>query len=162
MAGQTKARRPKASGQSDIDVALAAHEAARAIQLATRSREAATDGIIYVVGSEAKIHRMARLLWSLASDVEALIFPPWDCLPYDRSPPSSRAMGLRVAALSWLAAGPTRPWLLITTSEGLIQRAGHCGAAAKERWALRQSGRQAHLRAALGGMFPQPAKASRP
>lgn len=92
------------------------------MRLLSLVREAGMQGVIYVVASEAKIERMARLVWGLAGDVEALIFPPWDCLPYDRSPPSARTMGLRIAALSWLAAGPTRPWVLITTSEGLMQR----------------------------------------
>ncbi len=94
----------------------------RAVGLLSLTREAGFKGLIYVVDSESKIDRMARLIWALATDVEALIFPPWDCLPYDRSPPSARTMGLRIAALSWLAAKPSRPWILITTSEGLVQR----------------------------------------
>jgi transcription-repair coupling factor (superfamily II helicase) len=118
----TSRTRAAAQTADAAGLALPSNEGARAVRLLPLIRGAGQEGIIYVAGSEARIERLARLLWGLAPDIQALIFPPWDCLPYDRSPPSPRTMGLRVAALSWLAGKPDRPWILITTSEGLIQR----------------------------------------
>ncbi len=122
MANISRARGAAPPRAQAAELALPDSEGLRAVRLIPLAREAGRKGIILVVGSEAKIERMARLVWALAPDIEALVYPPWDCLPYDRSPPSARTMGLRVAALSWLAAGPERPWILITTSEGLVQR----------------------------------------
>ena len=122
MAKSSRPRRETPPHAEGAELVLPTDEGMRAVRLLSLAREAGGKGLIYVVGSEAKIERMARLLWGLATDIQALIFPPWDCLPYDRSPPSARTMGLRVAALSWLASGPDRPWILITTSEGLVQR----------------------------------------
>ncbi|NNM71836.1 transcription-repair coupling factor [Enterovirga aerilata] len=122
MAIATRARSAASHRGEAADLVLPAHEALRAIRLVAEGREAGRAGLVLAVGSEGRIERLARLIWALAPDIQALIFPPWDCLPYDRSPPSARAMGLRIAALSWLAGQPDRPWILITTSEGLLQR----------------------------------------
>ena len=123
MPKTTRARRaaPERSAPS-APLLLSPNDLPRATRLLSLTRERGVSGLVYVAGREARVDRLARLLWGLGLDIQALIFPPWDCLPYDRSPPSPRAMGLRVAALSWLAENPDRPWILLTTPEGLIQR----------------------------------------
>jgi hypothetical protein len=118
MANISRARRAAPPRATAAELVLPDHEGIRAVRLVSVAREAGMDGVIYVVGSEAKIERMARLLWALAPDIEALVFPPWDCLPYDRSPPSARTMGLRGRGPLLAGRRPDRPWILITTSEG--------------------------------------------
>src|SRR5205085_4293870 len=63
--------------------------------------------------------------------LEVVVFPPWDCLPYDRAPPSREAMGRRMAALRQLL-GKGRPRVVVSVPDALLQRVpprGICGAA---------------------------------
>jgi transcription-repair coupling factor (superfamily II helicase) len=56
--------------------------------------------------------RMARLAATLAffhPQIEALTFPAWDCLPYDRVSPNSEIVSRRIDTLARLAADPARP-----------------------------------------------------
>jgi transcription-repair coupling factor (superfamily II helicase) len=51
-----------------------------------------------------------------------IFLPAWDCLPYDRVPPSREAMGRRMDALrDWTLSG-RRKGILITSLEVLLQR----------------------------------------
>ena len=55
--------------------------------------------------------------------LEQLVFPSWDCLPYDRIGPSPGVAATRMATLSRLAAyKPAEPLVLITTAPALMQR----------------------------------------
>ncbi len=57
--------------------------------------------------------RMARFTAALAffhPRIEALTFPAWDCLPYDRVSPNSEILSRRIDTLTRLAAaGPHHP-----------------------------------------------------
>ncbi|MBV9076044.1 MAG: DEAD/DEAH box helicase, partial [Methylobacteriaceae bacterium] len=98
-------------------------DGALALRLATLVRGLGASGLLYVVGSEGRAERLVRLVWRFAPDLATYLFPPWDCLPYDRVSPSPRAMGLRSAALADLAAGSReRPLLVVATAEALVQR----------------------------------------
>jgi len=50
-----------------------------------------------------------------------LVFPPWDCLPYDTASPSAEAMGMRMSVLRRLAADPA-PKVVVTSPEAALQR----------------------------------------
>jgi len=55
--------------------------------------------------------------------LEQLVFPSWDCLPYDRTGPSPGVAATRMATLSRLAAyTPAEPMVLIATAPALMQR----------------------------------------
>jgi transcription-repair coupling factor (superfamily II helicase) len=57
-------------------------------------------------------------------DLDILVLPAWDNLPYDRTSPSPGAAALRCAALARIAgSGGTRPRLVIATAASAIQRA---------------------------------------
>ncbi len=71
-------------------------------------------------------HRFLRALSFFAPDVEIVVLPAWDCLPYDRVSPNTDISARRMAALSRLAAlgdtSPGKPFLLLTTVNAVLQR----------------------------------------
>ncbi len=70
--------------------------------------------------------RMARLAAALAffhPRIEALTFPAWDCLPYDRVSPNGEILSRRIDTLTRLASAETAaPPIVLTTVNALVQR----------------------------------------
>src|SRR5271170_3532987 len=70
--------------------------------------------------------RMARFTAALAffhPEIQALTFPAWDCLPYDRVSPNAELLSRRIDTLTQLAsAGPETPLVVLTTVNALVQR----------------------------------------
>ena len=95
-------------------------DGALALELCRAAR--GQEGLVHIATSEARTERLARLIWALAPDIDAFLFPPWDCLPYDRTSPSARIMGLRIETLAALGAPRDRPWIVLATAEALHQR----------------------------------------
>src|SRR5689334_17277136 len=99
-----------------------APEGAMAIWLAELAA-AAGQGWLHVAMSETRAQRLATAAGDIDPDLEVLLLPAWDCLPYDRSSPSAAVMGRRARVLAALIATPRRPGrLLLTTADGLAQR----------------------------------------
>ena len=76
---------------------------------------------IHVAGDEREADELAELARAFAPGLDVLVFPPWDCLPYDRASPSATSMGGRMAALLALAQGAETPRLVLTSPEALVQ-----------------------------------------
>jgi transcription-repair coupling factor (superfamily II helicase) len=92
-----------------------------AVRLLRLADEAAGRGLLHVASSERRADELGRVLRGLAPGLEVLVFPPWDCLPYDRAPPSREAMGRRMAALrQLLRRQPAR--IVLTVPDALLQR----------------------------------------
>src|SRR3954467_11993997 len=64
-----------------------------AVRLLEWARAAGPRGLIHVARSETRAQRLVRALRGFAPQLEVLILPPWDCLPYDRAGPSRETMG---------------------------------------------------------------------
>jgi len=79
-------------------------------------------GLIHVTTSDRRAERLARALAGLAPELEVVVFPPWDCLPYDRASPSRDAMGRRTSALRKLLGKGGCPRVVITTPDAVLQR----------------------------------------
>ena len=123
MAVAKRARRapdilPSGSEQPEMPLA----EGALSVALLGLARQAGSAGLVHVASGEKRGERLANILWRLASDVETIILPPWDCLPFDLTSPSPRAMGLRVAALTRLAEERSSARILLATPDALVQR----------------------------------------
>ena len=58
----------------------------------------------------------------IAPAVDVVLFPPWDCLPCDRAPPSRSVMGERMAALRRVAEPAPGGRVVVTTVDALLQR----------------------------------------
>ncbi len=65
--------------------------------------------------------RIASAAIHLGPDIEVILFPPWDCLPYDRVAPSKQAMGRRMDALRVWLQSSSKPRLLITSLKAVLQ-----------------------------------------
>ena len=77
--------------------------------------------------SESRADELGRALAAMMDpEVEVLILPPWDCLPYDHASPSRECQGRRLQVLNRLAAGaadgaPDRQ-VLVVSAEAAMQR----------------------------------------
>jgi len=76
----------------------------------------------YVALSETSADRIARSIRCLFPAIDVVLLPPWDCLPYDRVPPSRQCMGRRMDALRVWTETSVRPRLLITSLDAMLQR----------------------------------------
>ena len=78
--------------------------------------------MVYIALSEASAIRVAQAVRALHPDMDPLLLPPWDCLPYDRVPPSRHCMGRRMDALRVWMARSSGPRMLITSLDAVLQR----------------------------------------
>jgi transcription-repair coupling factor (superfamily II helicase) len=93
-----------------------------AVRLLEWARIAGPRGLVHVARSETRADRLARALRGLAPNLEVLVLPPWDCLPFDRAGPSRDIMGRRIATLRRLVEETEAPRLLVTTIDAAMQR----------------------------------------
>ena len=92
-----------------------------ALLLARRRAEHA-GAVLHVARDDARMARLAEALAFFAPGTEILRLPAWDCVPYDRVSPNPALVAERVATLSRLCEQPTRPRIVLTTVNALIQR----------------------------------------
>lgn len=77
---------------------------------------------VLIVPDEAEMRALADTAPTFAPELQAITFPAWDCLPYDRASPSLRVMAERLAALQALQARREGPQLFIATANAATQR----------------------------------------
>ncbi|MDF0489479.1 transcription-repair coupling factor [Sphingomonas sp. H39-1-10] len=83
---------------------------------------AAPSRAVFVAPDEAAMRAVAATAPMFAPDLDLLVFPAWDCLPYDRASPTLRVMAERMATLHRLQQPTKAPQLLVTTANALAQR----------------------------------------
>jgi len=65
------------------------------------------DDIVFVARSDGRAKRIIEACECLSLGSKLFYLPAWDCLPFDRVPPSRASMGMRMDALrEWLATRP--------------------------------------------------------
>jgi transcription-repair coupling factor (superfamily II helicase) len=82
---------------------------------------------VFIARDEARASAFVDALRFFGPEIEAVRFPSWDCLPYDRMGPSPIVTAQRMATLARLArpeaAGPKdKPRILVATAHGVLQR----------------------------------------
>ena len=99
------------------------HKASPAL-IAARLVEQREGGLTVLVStSEARADEIARALGAMTTpDVEVLVLPPWDCLPFDHASPSRESQGRRLAVLERLGADRAGEQVLIVSPEAAMQR----------------------------------------
>ncbi len=78
--------------------------------------------IIFVAPDDAAMRAIASTAPFFAPELEIVMLPAWDCLPYDRASPTLRVMADRIAALHRLQGKRTQPQLVLTTANAATQR----------------------------------------
>lgn len=77
---------------------------------------------VLMTTSEARADEIGRALAPMAEeDVEVLVLPPWDCLPYDHASPSRESQGLRLAVLSRLGERSRRQVLVVSPEAAMLR-----------------------------------------
>ena len=91
--------------------------------LASRLQRGRTRCILHIARDAPRAALLEQLVRFFAPEVEIVTVPAWDCLPYDRISPNPELMAQRLAALGTLAGPPaTRPRLVLTTANAIVQR----------------------------------------
>ena len=95
---------------------------ARGLARAGETRGAA---LVFVARDGARAQSFVDALGFAAPEVEALLFPSWDCQPYDRVSPNAAVSSQRMTVLARLARSRgalERPRVLGVTVNALTQR----------------------------------------
>lgn len=97
-------------------------EGADALVLAEIARTTGGQDILHVARDGQRLERLQDGLRFFAPDREVLVFPAWDCLPYDRLSPHPDIVAERLETLSRLAAPkkPGAPARIILASAGAV------------------------------------------
>lgn len=82
--------------------------------------------LLHVAQDDIRLPILQELVTFFDPGVEVVVFPGWDCLPYDRVSPNAEIVAERIAALSrireWEADGLYKPRLILTTINAALQR----------------------------------------
>jgi len=86
--------------------------------------KAGKPALIVVLRDAGRLAAMEQALTFYAPDVATIVFPAWDCQPYDRVSPNAGVVARRMTALSHLARPreQKKPLVLLTTVNAAIQR----------------------------------------
>jgi transcription-repair coupling factor (superfamily II helicase) len=80
--------------------------------------------LLYVCRDDGRMARTLQALQFFYPEIEALTFPAWDCLPYDRVSPNAEITSRRIDTLTTLATADAqaRPRIVLTTVNASVQR----------------------------------------
>ncbi len=78
--------------------------------------------VIHVARDDKRLAAMQAALRFFAPDMPVLVFPGWDCLPYDRVSPNADISAQRMATLAALTHGMPDRFVLLTTLNAATQR----------------------------------------
>jgi transcription-repair coupling factor (superfamily II helicase) len=100
--------------------------------------------LLHVCRDDARVQRFRAALRFFAPGLDVLVFPAWDCLPYDRVSPAQDLVSRRIDTLTRLAAAPPaggRPLVVLTTVNALVQRVPPRSLFRERTLALKRGGR---------------------
>jgi len=83
---------------------------------------AARGPVVHVARDDKRLAAMQGALRFFAPDMPVLVFPAWDCLPYDRVSPNADISAQRMATLAALTHGMPNKFVLLTTINAVSQR----------------------------------------
>ena len=86
--------------------------------------------------SETAAVNLAKALQAIDPQLDPVLLPPWDCLPYDRVPPSRQCMGRRMDALRVWSQSSFDRKLMITSLDAMLQRIPPIDAIEQSRFEL--------------------------
>ncbi|MBU3035324.1 transcription-repair coupling factor [Tritonibacter mobilis] len=78
--------------------------------------------VLHIARDDKRMDAIRSALRFFAPDVPVVIFPGWDCLPYDRVSPNADISAARMATLAALVHGLPQQFILLTTLNAAMQR----------------------------------------
>ncbi|MEL7090360.1 MAG: transcription-repair coupling factor [Pseudomonadota bacterium] len=107
--------------------------------------------VLHIARDDKRLAAMVEALRFFAPDMPVLVFPGWDCLPYDRVSPNADISARRMATLAALVHGMPERFVLLTTLNAATQRVPERALMREAAWSARVGGRvdEAGLRAFL-------------
>jgi transcription-repair coupling factor (superfamily II helicase) len=78
--------------------------------------------VCHIARDDKRLVAMQDALRFFAPDLPVIIFPGWDCLPYDRVSPNADISAQRMATLAALVHGMPKQFVLLTTLNAATQR----------------------------------------
>lgn len=96
--------------------------------LASRARDRMRDDacLLHICADEARLFDLEGLIRFFAPDVRVIVFPGWDCLPYDRVSPHPDILARRISALVTLRArardAARFPLIVLASVSSALQR----------------------------------------
>ncbi|HBR41607.1 MAG TPA: transcription-repair coupling factor, partial [Sulfitobacter pontiacus] len=78
--------------------------------------------VLHIARDDKRMVAMQAALRFFAPDVPVVVFPGWDCLPYDRVSPNADISAQRMATLAGLVHGMPDRFILLTTLNAATQR----------------------------------------
>lgn len=78
--------------------------------------------VLHVARDDKRMEAMRAALAFYGPDMPVIVFPGWDCLPYDRVSPNADIAAARMATLAALVHQMPKAFVLLTTLNGATQR----------------------------------------
>ncbi len=78
--------------------------------------------VVHVARDDKRLAAMQAALAFFAPEMPVIVFPGWDCLPYDRVSPNADVSAARMATLAGLVHGMPAQYVLLTTLNAATQR----------------------------------------
>lgn len=78
--------------------------------------------VLHVARDAERAEALAAWLAFFDPGLRVLLFPGWDCMPYDRVSPQRDIMARRLSTLAALACGIEPPFVVVATANALVQR----------------------------------------
>ena len=80
------------------------------------------NAVVHVARDDKRLVAMQDALRFFAPSMPVLVFPGWDCLPYDRVSPNADICAQRMATLAALTHGMPKQFIVLTTLNAATQR----------------------------------------
>lgn len=84
--------------------------------------EKSCEPVLHIARDDKRMEAMRAALAFFAPDMPVIIFPGWDCLPYDRVSPNADVAAARMACLAALVHQMPKQFVLLTTLNAASQR----------------------------------------
>ncbi|EAQ45068.1 transcription-repair coupling factor [Roseobacter sp. MED193] len=84
--------------------------------------EKSGEPVLHIARDDKRMEAMRSALAFFAPDMPVIIFPGWDCLPYDRVSPNADVAAARMACLAALVHQMPKQFVLLTTLNAASQR----------------------------------------
>jgi transcription-repair coupling factor (superfamily II helicase) len=134
VAAATRLRQPTAITLARAPEGFDAFVVADLVRALARDAENRAVALTVLARDSIRAQNFVDALAFAAPEIEALLFPAWDCQPYDRVSPNAAIAAQRMTALARLAltrGAAERPRILVTTVNALTQRVPPRGFIAK-------------------------------